>query len=137
MHTGFILSQTDRRPLYLQIMEQIKQKIAVGDWREGDPIPSIRQLAADLRVSVITVKRAYLELERERVIVTQHGKGSSVAIGRDLGSELHEAELKSLLDQVARLGAILGIEPGELEKRVGDAAGRLTGTERHKRKESI
>jgi GntR family transcriptional regulator len=74
MHSNFVISQSDRRPMYLQIMEQIKQKIAVGDWREGDPIPSIRQMAADLKVSVITVKRAYLELEHEGVIVTQHGK---------------------------------------------------------------
>ncbi len=136
MHTDFILSQTDRRPLYLQIIEQMKQRIAVGDWREGDPIPSIRQMAADLQVSVITVKRAYLELEREGVIVTQHGKGSSVASGIRLGPRLHEEELQSLLDQVARLGALLGIEPAELERRLGDATGRLMPAERLKRKAS-
>jgi DNA-binding transcriptional MocR family regulator len=61
--------------MYLQIMEQIKRRIAVGDWKAGEALPSIRQLAADLQVSVITVKRAYLELEREGVIATQHGKG--------------------------------------------------------------
>ena len=137
MHTEFVISQTDRRPMYLQIIEQIKQRIAVGDWREGDPIPSIRQLAADLRVSVITVKRAYLELEREGVIVTQHGKGSSVAGGSDLGARLHQEELQSVLDQAARLGALLGIEPAELERRLGEAAGRLTAVQRSKRKESI
>ena len=59
----FEISQSDKRPMYLQIMEQIKRKIAVGDWAEGQAIPSIRQLAVDLEVSVITVKRAYLELE--------------------------------------------------------------------------
>jgi GntR family transcriptional regulator len=69
----FTLSQTDKRPMYFQIMEQIKQRIAIGDWPESQPIPSIRQLAVDLQVSVITVKRAYYELEREGVIVTQHG----------------------------------------------------------------
>ena len=56
----FTLSQTDKRPMYLQIMEQIKQRVAVGDWAEDQPIPSIRQLAVDIGVSVITVKRAYL-----------------------------------------------------------------------------
>jgi GntR family transcriptional regulator len=124
MHTDFIISQTDGRPLYLQIMEQIKQKISVGDWREGDSIPSIRQLAADLEVSVITVKRAYLELEREGVIVTQHGKGSSVASGSGLGARIHEEELKSLLEKAAHLGDLLGISPSELRKRLGNAAGR-------------
>lgn len=123
--------------MYLQIIEQIKQRIAVGDWREGDPIPSIRQMAADLQVSVITVKRAYLELEREGVIVTQHGKGSSVAGGGDLGARLHQEELESLLDQVAHLGSLLGIEPAELERRLGEATGRLTATEPSKRKKSI
>lgn len=125
MHTNFIISQTDGRPLYLQIMEQIRQTIAVGDWNEGDLIPSIRQLAADLEVSVITVKRAYLELERDGVIVTQHGKGSIVARGQNLGAELHEEELKSLLDQVARLGALLGLPTAELKRRLADASGRI------------
>ena len=88
---GFVISQTDKRPIYLQIMEQIKRRVAVGDWAEGQAIPSIRQLAADLQVSVITVKRAYLELEREAVIVTQQGKGSHVAANPGLGTRLQEA----------------------------------------------
>ena len=79
MDGAFAISQSDKRPMYLQIMEQIKQRIAVGDWTEGQAIPSIRQLAVDLQVSVITVKRAYLELEREAIIITQQGKGSRVA----------------------------------------------------------
>ena len=137
MHSSFIISQSDRRPMYLQIMEQIKQKIAVGDWNEGDPIPSIRQMAADLKVSVITVKRAYLELEREGVIVTQHGKGSRVAAGAELGTKLHEEELNSLLDQAARLGALMGIDASELARRLGDAAGEPAEAERPKRKKSL
>ncbi len=60
MSDGFVILQSDKGPIYLQIMEQIKQRIAVGDWDEGQAIPSIRQLAVDLQVSVITVKRAYL-----------------------------------------------------------------------------
>ncbi len=122
--------------MYFQIMEQIKQKIAVGDWREGDAIPSIRQLAADLQVSVITVKRAYLELEREGVIVTQHGKGSSVADGKDLGRRLHEEELEALLVQVARLGVVLGLAPAELQRRLGEAAGQLAAKKRWTEEES-
>ena len=86
MSSSFVISQTDKRPIYLQIMEQIKQRVAVGDWTEGQAIPSIRQLAVDLQVSVITVKRAYLELEREGVIVTQQGKGSQVASNPGLGA---------------------------------------------------
>ena len=57
MHSDLVISQTDGRPMYLQIMDQIRQRIAVGDWEQGQEIPSIRQLAVSLRVSVITVKR--------------------------------------------------------------------------------
>jgi GntR family transcriptional regulator len=124
MHCGFVISQTDKRPIYLQIMEQIKQRIAVGDWTEGQPIPSIRQLAVDLQVSVITVKRAYLELEREGVIVTQQGKGSQVALKPGLGTRLQEEELKKHLEQAIRLAEMLGLRPKELEGRLRETGDR-------------
>ena len=125
MNGVFSISQTDKRPMYLQIMEQIKQRIAVGDWSEGQAIPSIRQLAVDLQVSVITVKRAYLELEREGVIVTQHGKGSHVASNGRLSARLREQELQQHLEEAARLAEQLGIRPKELEHRLREAGDRL------------
>src|SRR5690606_29810177 len=79
MNTRLHISQTDARPMYLQIMEQVRARIASGDWAAGRELPSIRAMAAALEVSVITVKRAYLELEQEGLIVTRHGKGSFVA----------------------------------------------------------
>src|SRR3954454_5559357 len=118
MSNSFVISQTDKRPIYLQIMEQIRQKVAIGDWAEGQTIPSIRQLAVDLQISVITVKRAYLELEREGVIHTRHGKGSQVASGGNLSKQLREAELDQHLEQAAKLAAILGLEQEELEARL-------------------
>lgn len=122
MHSaGFVISQADGRPMYLQIIEQIKQRIAVGDWGKGEEIPSIRQLAVALEVSVITVKRAYLELEREGVIVTRHGKGSTVAADVDLGPRLYERELAQHLDQAARIGGLLGLSPDDLEDRLRNA----------------
>lgn len=126
----FVISQSDKRPIYLQIMEQIKRTIAVGDWEEGDALPSIRQLAADLQVSVITVKRAYLELEREGVIVTQQGKGSRVAPQTDLGDELREKELEQHLELAVRLAVQLGISEKELERRLGDIMDRVEQAER-------
>ncbi|HLH41840.1 MAG TPA: GntR family transcriptional regulator [Bryobacteraceae bacterium] len=128
LNGALTISQSDKRPMYLQIMEQIKQRIAVGDWKEGQPIPSIRQLAVDLQISVITVKRAYFELEREGVIVTQHGKGSFVASRPGLGAELREQELEQHLEQAARIAAILGMRPRELEERLREAGDRLSGT---------
>jgi GntR family transcriptional regulator len=123
------ISQTDKRPIYLQIMEQIKQRIGVGDWAEGQAIPSIRQLAVDLQVSVITVKRAYLELEREGVIVTQQGKGSHVASTPGLGARLRQKELQQHLEQATRIAAQLGIGTTELEERLRQVSGRLAEEE--------
>lgn len=118
VHSDLVISQADARPMYVQIMEQIRQRVAVGDWPPGQEIPSIRQLAVDLRVSVITVKRAYLELEREGVIVTRQGKGSMVAEGAALRPRLLEQDLSRHLDQVARLAAQLGLTPEELASRL-------------------
>ena len=125
MNGAFAISQSDKRPMYLQIMEQIKQKIAVGDWAEGQSIPSIRQLAVDLQVSVITVKRAYLELEREGIIVTQHGKGSIVARDPELGTRLYDQEFEEHLRQVVRIGMLLGLSEEELAERLRAAALQL------------
>jgi GntR family transcriptional regulator len=105
-------------------MEQIKQRVAVGEWAAGEEIPSIRQLAVGLRVSVITVKRAYLELEREGVIVTQHGKGSIVATHPNLNQRLYDEELAEHLEQAVRLGALLGLTPEDLRNRLQHAADR-------------
>lgn len=127
MSGAFVISQSDKRPMYLQIMEQMKQRIAVGDWKEGQAIPSIRQLAVDLEVSVITVKRAYLELEREGVIVTQQGKGSHVASTPGLGAKLREQELEQHLEQAMRIAAMLGIQPKELEEKLREAGDRFSG----------
>ena len=89
MTSGLLISHADPRPMYLQIMEQIRHRIAIGDWRPGYELPSIRALAAALQISVITVKRAYLELERDGVIVTRQGKGSFVADSAGLSARLH------------------------------------------------
>ena len=76
---AIILSNTDGRPIYEQIQEQIKAEILSGERKAGDMMPSIRTLAKDLRISVITTKRAYDELEREGFVETVPGKGTYVA----------------------------------------------------------
>jgi GntR family transcriptional regulator len=125
MHSDIVISQSDGRPMYLQIMEQVKQRVAVGEWAPGDEIPSIRQLAMDLRVSVITIKRAYLELEREGVILTQQGKGSIIAPNPGLSPHVYHAELSERLDEVVRLGDLLGLSSDEIARRTKEAANRL------------
>ena len=73
------LSNSGQEPIYAQITRQIKQQILSGQLHEGDALPSIRLLAKELRISVITTKRAYEDLEAEGVLVTQPGRGSFVA----------------------------------------------------------
>lgn len=118
MHSHLIISQADRRPMWLQIAEQVRQRVALGDWPAGYELPSIRALAAALQVSVITVKRAYLELERQGVIVTRQGKGSSVSDNVDLSTTLREQELDQHLAAAAEIGAQLGFTSAELESRL-------------------
>jgi GntR family transcriptional regulator len=118
MYSGINISQTDARPMYLQIMEQIRARIAAGDWPAGRELPSIRVLAAALNVSVITIKRAYLDLESEGVIVTRHGKGSFVADVNGLAGELQEEKLDEHLSAAAGIGRQLGFTPDELADRL-------------------
>ena len=73
------ISNAGQEPIYAQITRQIKDQILTGKLKEGDALPSIRLLAKELRISVITTKRAYEDLEAEGYIVTRPGKGSFVA----------------------------------------------------------
>ena len=125
MYSGINISQTDARPMYLQIMEQIRARIAAGDWPAGKELPSIRALAAALNVSVITIKRAYLDLENEGVIVTRHGKGSFVADVNGLAGELQEERLEEHLTRAAEIGQSLGLTPEDLEERLRRARKNL------------
>jgi GntR family transcriptional regulator len=116
--------------MYLQIIEQIQHRIAIGDWRPGHELPSIRVLAAETQVSVITVKRAYLELEREGVIVTRQGKGSFVAESPGLSTKLHQQELEAHLAAAADIAHLLGLTADDLASRVREAARRRGDTRR-------
>ncbi|NLN15585.1 MAG: GntR family transcriptional regulator [Tissierellia bacterium] len=76
---NIIISNSSKKPIYEQIASQIKNLIISGHLKEGDALPSMRALAQELRISVITTKRAYEELERDGFIVTATGRGSFVA----------------------------------------------------------
>jgi GntR family transcriptional regulator len=119
-----LISHADRRPMYVQLVEQIRQRIAVGDWLPGHELPSIRALAADAQVSVITVKRAYFDLEREGLIVTRQGKGSFVAEGLDLGTGLQWRELDAHLSAAVDIGRALRLTTDDIEQRLRDVVAR-------------
>ena len=93
-------------PIYEQIVSQIKAKIIAGELREGDALPSMRLLAKELRISVITTKRAFEEREREGFIVAMTGKGSFVA-GKDLEfvREEHLRQIEELMGRIVELAA--------------------------------
>ena len=74
-----IISNSSGKPIYEQITSQIKNLVITGELKPGDPLPSIRVLAKELRISVITTKRAYEDLERDGFIVSVPGKGTFVA----------------------------------------------------------
>jgi GntR family transcriptional regulator len=126
MNLELVLSQNDSRPMYQQIMEQIKHRIALGDWPVGEKLASIRELAVGLKVSVITVKRAYEELEKEGVIVTQHGRGSFIATGPELGDRINEETLTNHLQEAAKLAYVMGIPVRELAGRLEQLHKNLT-----------
>ena len=101
--------------LYQQIVDRLKREIAEGRLKPGVALPSFRVLAEELLVSVITVKRAYEELEREGIIYRRQGLGTFVAErGHDRSRETKLAAAKDLLREGFREAAEAGLKPGEL-----------------------
>ena len=104
-------------PIYEQIVSQIKAKVISGELQEGVALPSMRLLAKELRISVITTKRAYEELEREGFIVSMTGKGSFVA-GKDLEfvREEHLRQIEELMGRIVELASACDIGMDELSE---------------------
>lgn len=122
-----IVSNMDSTPIYEQITRQIKAKILGGELQPEEALPSMRLLAKELRISVITTKRAYEELEREGLITSQTGRGSFVA---PVSSErLREAQLRTVEDhltdavQAARLVGLSADEFAELARTLFEEEG--------------
>ena len=102
-------------PIYEQITRQIKSHILQGELKEGDALPSMRLLAKDLRISVITTKRAYEELERDGFITTVPGKGCFVA-PQDPGLAREDAmrRMEEKLAEAVTIGKVAGLTLGEM-----------------------
>ncbi|SFJ04709.1 MULTISPECIES: GntR family transcriptional regulator [Bacillus] len=110
-----ILNNVSDQPLYQQIKDQIKTSIFNNELKEGEQLPSIRSLASDLHVSVLTTKRVYAELEAEGFIITRVGKGSYVApenLEMLMESKRHMVEVK--LTEVCKMAQNLGINKDDL-----------------------
>lgn len=101
-------------PLYQQIIDQFTQQILSGALAAGKALPSIRQLAKEQNVSVITVKRAYLELERRGLIFTRPGKGSVVAGDQSRAREETRQALETSMREVIQKASLLGLSDEKL-----------------------
>lgn len=98
---NIVISNSGDDPLYIQIKNQIKEQILLGELKEKTALPSIRKLAKELQISVITTKKAYEELEKEGFIETFPGKGSFVAAQNQ--EFLKEKQLKAIEEQLAKV----------------------------------
>ncbi len=111
-----IISNSSPDPIYEQINRQIKAQIISGDLSEGEALPSIRKLAHELQISVITTKRAYDELEREGFINTVSGKGTFVAVqNQELLKEKKMKIVEGKLAEAVSEAKMLGIGLGQLK----------------------
>lgn len=112
-----ILSNASPDPIYEQIRQQIQGHILKGELQSGDALPSIRSLAQQLQISVITTKRAYDELERDGFIETVSGKGSFVAEQNpDLLREKRMSLIENRLAEIVKESAFLGLGLEELQQ---------------------
>lgn len=111
-----IISNSSDKPLYEQISAQIKNLIMTGTLKEGDALPSMRLLAKELRISLITTKRAYEELEREGFIETLTGRGSFVAgSNMELLKEQQYRYVEEHLQKAVEIAKSSGISQAEVE----------------------
>lgn len=112
-----IIANNSDSPIYEQITEQIKMQILNGTLKEGDALPSMRLLAKELRISIITTKRAYEELEREGFIESFTGRGSFVkSVSRDVVQEKIASEIGELFEKAVEKATAANISYEELQE---------------------
>ena len=112
-----IINSSSMVPIYEQIMDQIKAQITAGDLKENDILPSVRTLAKDLKISALTVKKAYDNLEQEGYTVTVHGKGTYVAAANtERMLEEQRRELERDLEKAVEKGRRCGLNDEEIRE---------------------
>ncbi len=119
----FDVDTTSATPIYAQLIMQVKHAIAAGILRPGDSLPSLRELAAQLRVNPLTVARAYRELEAANIVATEHGRGSFISTQADgLGADYRHDALCQAVDRLLVEGYHLGATPEEICTLVAERA---------------
>lgn len=119
MRVNIVINNSSGKPIYEQIFQQIKQLILNGGLKPGDALPSMRYLAKELRISVITTKRAYEDLERDGFIHTVVGKGSFVAeTNEELLREGSYRDIEDDLERAVEKAKSYGVSLEELMERL-------------------
>ena len=128
---NFQIESDSKVPIYIQLEDQIRSMIAAGQLQPGDQLPTIRELAANLRVNYNTIARVYLDLDRDGIISTQRGRGTFVAGVPDeeqIAQQRQEklgAIVRSALDEARALG----YEPGEISEVFSEELAHLGKTD--------
>ena len=114
-----ILNHSSMVPIYEQLMEQIKSDIIQSELKEGEALPSVRTLAGELRISALTVKKAYDKLEEEGFVTTVHGKGTYVsASDKQLALEARQKAIEDDFDKVIDRALSMGMKKEEISEVV-------------------
>lgn len=114
-----ILNHSSMVPIYEQLMEQIKSDIIQSELKEGEALPSVRTLAGELRISALTVKKAYDKLEEEGYVTTVHGKGTYVsASDKQLALEARQKAIEDDFDKVIDRALSMGMKKEEISEVV-------------------
>jgi GntR family transcriptional regulator len=118
--TPITIDAHDRTPIYAQLERGIRVAIATGRMQPGDQLPTVRQLAVDLRVNANTVAKVYLALEREGVVVTRRGVGTFIAesVPKSAHAGHRERHLAAHIDHFLTASAALGYSPREAMKQI-------------------
>ena len=115
-----IINNSSMIPIYEQIMDQIKKMISRGELVENDPLPSVRTLSKELKISALTVKKAYDNLESEGYTITIHGKGTYVlAANKEILLEETKKEIEGLLEKAILKAKQSGISQKEIKDIFG------------------
>ncbi len=131
----FDVDTTSATPIYAQLIAQVKHAIAAGILRPGDNLPSLRELAGQLRVNPLTVARAYRELEAANIITTGHGRGSFIsAQAGGLGEEYRREALAQAVDRLLVEGYHLGASPEEMRALVEERARAIRQSDDRRKK---
>ncbi|MBQ8316410.1 MAG: GntR family transcriptional regulator [Lachnospiraceae bacterium] len=114
---NIIINNSSMTPIYEQIVSQMKEKIMTGQLKPDTMLPSVRTLSKDLRISALTVKKAYDAMEQEGYIVTVHGKGSFVAnMNPNIALEEKQKEVEKLFEQGIRKARECGMSTEDTQE---------------------